>query len=179
MRSFLLSSVLEIALYLASQCLAANVVLDDCRNNYRVVTTVLIYENPIYINTDVLTNTTFEVNPEMTITVDNAPTSFDITTTYTSKASNVDTVYVSPAHPTSLVKGAPFTLLIAGLSKFHQRRQTSGGTYLGFNGTLTTSCSTASTYTLSNGQLYEQTNDSTLEFSAARGIGYESFVPTA
>ncbi|MCJ1318192.1 hypothetical protein MMC15_003520 [Xylographa vitiligo] len=179
MGSFLFSSTLAIALCLVNQCLATNAVLDACRNKYRVVTTVLIYENPVYINTDVLSNTTFEVNPGMTITVDNAPTSFDITTTYTSKVSNVDTVYVSPAHPTSLIKGAPFTLLIAGLSKSHLRRQNSGGTYLGFNGTLTTSCSSASTYTLSNGQLYEQTNGSTSEFSAASGIGYEYFVPSA
>ncbi|MCJ1436667.1 hypothetical protein MMC27_006048 [Xylographa pallens] len=180
MQSFLLASIiLGVALKRIGQCLAANPILDACRNNYRVVTTVLIYENPVYINTDVLSNTTFEVNPGLTITVDNAPTSFDITTTYTSKVSSVDTVYASPPHPTSIIKGAPFTLLIAGRSRSYIRRQNSGGTYLGFNGTLTTSCSSASTYILSNGQLYEQTNGTTLEFSAARNIGYEYFVPTA
>ena len=180
MQSFLLASiVLGVALNRAGQCLAANPVLDACRNNYRVVTTVLVYENPVYINTDVLSNTTFEVNPGLTITVDNAPTSFDITTTYTSKVSSVETAYASPPHPTNLIKGAPFTLLIAGLSRSHVRRQNLGGTYLGFNGTVTTSCSSASTYTLNNGQLYEQTGGTTLEFSAARDIGYEYFVPNA
>ncbi|MCJ1397517.1 hypothetical protein MMC11_000711 [Xylographa trunciseda] len=153
--------------------------LDACRNKYRVVTTVLIYENPVYINTDVLSNTTFRINTGLTITVDNAPTSFDLTTTYTSKFSTVDTVYASPAHPTSLNRGLPFTLLIAGLAKSHLRRQNSGGSYLGSNGTVTTSCSSASTYTLSNGQLYEQINGVTLEFSAESGIGYEYFIPSS
>ncbi|MCJ1392320.1 hypothetical protein MMC18_005187 [Xylographa bjoerkii] len=180
MRSFLVSSILGFGLvYLASQCLTTHAALNACRNNYRVVTTVLIYENPVYINTEVLSNTTFEVNPGLTVTVDNAPTSFDITTTYTSKLSSVDTAYASPVLPTSFSRGTLFTLLVAGLRKSHFRRQSSGGTYLGFNGTLTSSCSSASTYTLSNGQLYEQVNGATLEFSAANGIGYEYFIPSS
>ncbi|MCJ1476180.1 hypothetical protein MMC13_004845 [Lambiella insularis] len=52
------------------------------------------------------------------------------------------------------------------------------GTFLGFNGTLTTSCSAASTYTLSNGQLYENVNGATLQFSASGTVGYAYFIPT-
>jgi hypothetical protein len=48
----------------------------DVCNLIVTVTKVYIIE-PVYINTYVQQNTTFAVNDHLTITVDNAPTSFD------------------------------------------------------------------------------------------------------
>ena len=46
---------------------------------------VYVVEYSIYIKTDVQYNTSFAVNNDLTITVDNAPTELDLTTTHTSR----------------------------------------------------------------------------------------------
>lgn len=56
-----------------------------------VVTTVFVLEYQIAINTDVQKNNSFAVNTDLTITVDNAPTSLDFTTTYTERSTVVRT----------------------------------------------------------------------------------------
>ena len=161
---------------LLQQCMTSSTSVSPCGNNARVITKVLVYENSVYINTDVLSNTTFEVNPDLTITVNHAPTSLDLTTTFTSKQSIYNTLYPSATTLTNVTYQTPFALLIGYTERSRVRRQS--GTYLGFNGTLTTTCSTASTYTLSNGQLFEQSNGVTYQFSAAVGVAYEFFAPT-
>jgi hypothetical protein len=67
---------------------------DSCNASYgtrEFVTKIIFYENPIYINTFVETNTTFAVNDYLTVTVENAPTSFDLLTVGTSKSTIVNT----------------------------------------------------------------------------------------
>ena len=155
------------------QCMTALTSVNPCGYNSRVITKVLVYENSVYINTDVLSNTTFVVNPDLTITVDDAPTSFDLTTTFTSKEYISNTVYPSATTLTNVTDQTPFALLIGYTERSRVRHQS--GTYLGFNGTLTTTCSTASTYTLLNGQLFEQSNGITYQFSVAAGTAYEFF----
>ena len=158
------------------KCVTSLTSVSPCDYNARVITKVLVYENSVYINTDVLSNTTFEVNPDLTIIVDHAPTSLDLITTFTSKQSIYKTVYPSATTLTNVTDQTPFALLIGYTERSRVRRQS--GTYLGFNGTLTTTCSTASTYTLSNGQLFEQSNGVTYQFSAAVGTAYEFFAPS-
>ena len=50
--------------------------------NPQIVVTKVVYVIPILINTYVAQNTSFAVNSDLTITVNNAPTSFDAVTTY-------------------------------------------------------------------------------------------------
>lgn len=151
-----------------------------CTYKQQVVTKVLVVENPIYINTNVLRNTTFAVNPYLTLTVDDAPTSVDLRTTYTiRKTTIIDHVYSSIASPDSVQKGAQFAIIIGNIRLSHQRRQ-GGGNYLGSNGLLTTSCQNASAYSLTSGQLFATTyNGAKLQFSASTGNNYITFVPTA
>lgn len=89
----LLSTCIAIAIQRTSPDLARTI--DDC-TLIEVVTKVYIVE-PIYINTFVETNTTFTVNDHLTITVDNAPTSFNgiVHGTSTSLITSSQTVYVN------------------------------------------------------------------------------------
>lgn len=67
---------------------------DSCEASYgtrELVTKIIFYESPIYINTYVDTNTTFAVNDYLTVTVENAPTSFDLLTVGTSKSTIINT----------------------------------------------------------------------------------------
>lgn len=57
-----------------------------------VVHSVVIVKQTIYIITSVPYNTVFQVNTDLTITVDNAPTSLNYLTTYLSRSTNIETV---------------------------------------------------------------------------------------
>ncbi len=58
----------------------------------KVVTTLLFVEYPLYISTDIMYNTSFAVNDDVMITVDNAPTSFVLSTIGTAKQTVTRTV---------------------------------------------------------------------------------------
>ena len=60
---------------------------DACSLARNPSTRVYVVEYSVYIKTDVQYNTSFAVNTGLTLTVDNAPTNLDLTTTYTSKKS--------------------------------------------------------------------------------------------
>ena len=58
----------------------------------RVITSVLVVKQTIHVITNVPRDTAFEVNPDLTISVNNAPTNLDITTTYFSRHTSVITI---------------------------------------------------------------------------------------
>ena len=58
----------------------------------RVITSVLVVKQTIHVITDVPKDTAFEVNPDLTISVNNAPTNLDLTTTYFSRHTSVITI---------------------------------------------------------------------------------------
>ena len=58
----------------------------------RVITSVLVVKQTIHVITNIPRNTAFEVNPDLTISVDNAPTNLDFTTTYFSRNTSVITI---------------------------------------------------------------------------------------
>ena len=58
----------------------------------RVITSVLVVKQTIHVITNVPRDTAFEINPELTISVNNAPTNLDITTTYLSRHTSVITI---------------------------------------------------------------------------------------
>ena len=58
----------------------------------RVITSVLVVKQTIHVITNVPRDTAFEVNPVLTVSVNNAPTNLDITTTYLSRYTSVITI---------------------------------------------------------------------------------------
>lgn len=58
----------------------------------RVITSVLVVKQTIHVITNVPKDTAFEVNHDLTISVNNAPTNLDITTTYLSRHTSVITI---------------------------------------------------------------------------------------
>ena len=149
---------------------------NECQAGSQLITKVFVIEYPIYVKTNVLTNTTFQINPDFTMTVDNAPISIDLSTVYTSKRTTVDMIYPSAGTSYSILDGSPFVLAIGSAGLSHRRRQT--GTFLGTNGELTSSCAAANTYSLVNGQLFVTSNGTTEQYSTLPGTGYQSFVPS-
>ena len=147
---------------------------DSCQIGGRIITKVLIVEQPIHIQTNVMSNTTFQINPDFSMTVENAPTNIDLSTVYTSRRTTIDVLYPSAGTSYSVMNGSPFVLGI-GSPKLRRRQ---AGTYLGTNGQLTSSCSAANTYSLINGQLFVTTNGTTAQYSSSPGTGYELFVPS-
>ena len=67
---------------------------DACiyREGAMLVNSVVIVKHTIHIITSVPHDTTFQVNTDLTITVDNAPTSLDFFTTYFSRSSAIETM---------------------------------------------------------------------------------------
>lgn len=138
---------------------------------------VLVYENPVYINTDVLTNTTFEVNADLTITVDNAPTSFNLTSTFTSKYQlphrlslclysdqHYQSTNLRTARFPKISCACPSSDLSGHISRFQRH--------------VDNFVFRSEYFHLSNGQLYEQVNGATLQFSASGNVGYACFIPS-
>ena len=58
---------------------------DACSVAQNPTTRVYMVEKSIYIKTSVQYNTSFAVNTDLTVTIDNAPTNLDLITTYTSR----------------------------------------------------------------------------------------------
>ena len=71
-----------------------SVTQDACvyRSEKMVVDSVVVVKHTIHIITNVPYDTTFQVNTDLTITVDNAPTSLDILTTYFSRSTTIKTI---------------------------------------------------------------------------------------
>ena len=178
----LLSSCLDLAipsLFICLYFIDPATAEDACYIATRIVTRVLIVENPVYINTNVLSNTSFSVNPDLTITASNAPTSLDLKITYALTKSTVVVSLPSAVAPGSIKDGNPFVLSVGDNQPSHERRQTGGSSYLGSNGGLTTSCTTANTYSLQNGQLFATINGTVEQYSTSAGVTYAQFLPSA
>ena len=67
---------------------------DGCiyRSGAMLIHSVVVVKHTIHIITSVPHDTTFQVKTDLTITVDNAPTSLDLLTTYFSRSTAIETV---------------------------------------------------------------------------------------
>ena len=148
----------------------------------QAITKVVVYEQSIYINTNVLHNSTFAINPDFTFTVNDAPTSLDLTTTYLSTAKSIISA-TGPSTPDRnlALSGSPFVLVIydPSIHNGRRRKRQSGGSYLGTNGQLTTQCSNANAYNLVNGQLFVTNSGVTQQFSTNANVPYQAFLPSS
>lgn len=79
---------------LLSSSTCGSVAQDACvyRSGKMVVDSVVVVKHTIHIMTNVPHDTTFQVNTDLTITVDNAPTSLDLLTTYFSRSAAIETM---------------------------------------------------------------------------------------
>ena len=71
-----------------------SVAQDACiyRSGAMLVNSVVVVKQTIHIVTSVPHVTTFQVNTNLTITVDDAPTSLDLLTTYFSRSTAIETI---------------------------------------------------------------------------------------
>ena len=92
--AMLRSLILHHFFYYALLSLNSSAAQDACiyRPGESVVKSVVIVKHTIHIITSVPHDTTFQVNTDLTITVDNAPTSLDFLTTYFSKSTAIGTM---------------------------------------------------------------------------------------
>ena len=92
--SLLLHRVFYYALVLLSNAACSAVAQDACiyRPGDIAVKSVLVIKHTIHIMTSVPSPSTFQVNTDLTITVDNAPTSLDFLTTYFSRSTAIETM---------------------------------------------------------------------------------------
>lgn len=67
---------------------------DACiyRSGAMLVHSVVVVKHTIHIITSVTRDTTFQVNTDLTITVDNAPTNLDFLTTYFYRSTAIETM---------------------------------------------------------------------------------------
>lgn len=90
----LLHRLLYGAILLLASAACFSVAQDACiyRSGAMLVNSVVVVKQTIHIVTSVPYSTTFEVNTNLTITVDNAPTSLDLLTTYFSESTAIETM---------------------------------------------------------------------------------------
>nr|AUW30787.1 hypothetical protein [Cladonia uncialis subsp. uncialis] len=142
----------------------------------RVITSVLVVKQTVHVITNVPKDTAFEINPDLTISVNNAPTNLDITTTYFSRHTSVITIAGSTGSANYL--GDQFALRVVAPNLSPKRRR-QAGSFVGYNGRTTTSCTQASVLTIYNGQLFiSYANGTVAQFSANAGDAYDNFVPS-
>ena len=90
----MLHSLLCYAILLLNGAACISAAQDACiyRAGAMLVSSVVVVKHTIHIITSVPHDTIFQVNTDLTITVDNAPTSLDFLTTYFSKSTAIETM---------------------------------------------------------------------------------------
>lgn len=142
----------------------------------------IVHEQPISINTDVLLNTTFNPIREVTVTINNAPTSLDGVTTFwwtetkTQVSSSLFSLTSTSVQTTATPSDSSFVLLVMGQN--HNQRRQSGSYYVSANGRITNDCTASPIYTISNGQLTATMNGVVYTYSTSTGVGYAPFIPS-
>lgn len=189
MKSLQLSSHLLVAAGVVTLSGLANGQAESCSSSQAVV-----YAQPISINTDLDTNTTFTPVPGYEITISNAPTSIDtLTTLMITSAAPYGSGAAPVAAPESAVTSASLptphggladntnsgtSFYLVGLPRWPRQKRQAGFSYVGNDGTMTSSCANAPVYSIINGQLFAFQGGVTYQFSATPGVPYQKFVPT-
>lgn len=173
-----------------------------CAITDQITRTATVREQPVSINTDVLQNTTFYPIPDHAITVTNAPTSFDMITTFSwteydtrpaqetnpfAQSTTMQYSYTTSESATSAQvtpaanpMDAYYVMLLsfgAMAGRVNPKRQ-SGQQYVAANGTITNDCTTAPIYTITNGVLTAIFDQITYTYSTTAGVPYAAFVPS-
>jgi len=174
--------------------ISSRATFDGC-DARRAITSVVVVKQTIHIIADVLRDTTLEINSDLTVTVDNAPTELDLITTFYSKSTDTQTIHEYVVRPTnshatfdtadrkpttaaSTYVRKTFLLVISAFDLSEKRRRQSGP-FVGYNGRATSAWTQASTLTLQNGQLFlTYANGTVAQFSASSNNAYDYFLPS-
>lgn len=155
---------------------------DACiyRTGPLLVNSVVVVKHTVHIITSVPHNTTFQVNTDLTVTVDDAPTSLDFLTTYFHTSTAIETRNGISSHVTAQYGAGSFTLIIvASELSLSPKRKRQAGAFMSYTGRATSSCSQASILTLANNQLWmTYSNGTVAQFSARTGDAYDYFAPS-
>ena len=142
----------------------------------------IVHEQPVSISTDVLFNTAFSPFQDVTITIDNAPTSLNGITTFTwtetkTRMSVASLLSTQPAErATSTANQSSYVLLVVGDHQ-NQKRQ-SGSYFMSVDGSITNDCTTSPIYSISNGVLTATSNGVVYTYSTSPGVEYTPFIPS-
>lgn len=142
----------------------------------------LLHEQPIYINTDVLTNTTFYPMSGIGVTIENAPTSLSGVTTFTWTETKTYNDYsrstrtFAAASATTTPADMTFVMMALGTDR-HEKRQ-SGASWVNANGTMTNDCSNTPIYTVTNGVLTATVNGTIYTYSTSPNVPFAPFIPS-
>lgn len=162
---------------------------DACQLTQRQLTPRIVHEQPISINTDILTNTTFYAIPQVGITVTNAPTSFDAITTlrWTESRTSVSTktlhsrvttasqAYTSAA-PTGTFQETTFVLVVSYENDIQKRQM--GSVYIAADGTISNDCTASPIYAITAGVLTAIVKGISYTYSTSLGVPYAPFNPS-
>ena len=89
----ILHCLLVYALLLLNSAACGSAAQDGCRyRSEEIIVNVVVVKHTIHIITNIPHDTTFRVNTDLTITVDNAPTSLNLLTTYFSRSTAIETI---------------------------------------------------------------------------------------
>lgn len=153
-------------------------------------TQTIVHSQPVSINTDVLSNTTFYPIPNAPITVTDAPRSYNgvTTLTWTQTVVNAFTTLAltssnspSPtgAHDPSPTETSYVMRVWLSYMNGQLSRRQSGVNLLAFNGTVTNDCTQVPVYTISStGVLTATMGGVTYTYSTTENVAYQQFVPS-
>lgn len=183
-------------LYYVASLLSFIVYLGDAQDACsKDINSIVVVKQTIHIVTSIPYDTTFEVNKNLTVTVNNAPTELDLITTFYSQSTILSSanrysflsvnVWLILNHldsqitmgRTSYAEGT-FALVIMN-SEMSSRRRRQSGSFMGYNGRATSSCTQASVLSLSGGALsITYANGTVAQFSATSGDAYDYLIPS-
>ncbi|CAF9930193.1 MAG: hypothetical protein ALECFALPRED_004548, partial [Alectoria fallacina] len=177
---WLVTAVVGVVAFFMMSVARISAAQDACvyRSGAMLVESVVVVKHTIHIITSIPHNTTFKVNTGLTITVDNAPTSLDLLTTYFSRSTAIETMNGRNTHAASRYGTGNFTLIIVA-SELSPKRRRQAGAFMSYTGRATSSCTQASILTLANNQLWiTYSNGTVAQFSATSGDTYDYFAPS-
>lgn len=155
---------------------------------------LVVYQQAVSINTDVLLNTTFYPIPNIPVTVNNAPTSFDGITTITwtktvaglplDSAHQSTTTEASNSNPSASVAQtipttSAYVLVVSGGERAGLLQSRQATLWIGANGDITNDCTQVPVYILAtDGTLKATINGSVFLYSTDPGVDYAPLVPS-
>lgn len=139
----------------------------------------IVHEQVISINTDVLFNTTFNPIRDVTVTIENAPTSLDgLTTFWWTETKTYESFSRTRSAIQTTAKPSDSTFVILVMGESHNHKRQSGSYYVSVDGTITNDCTTSPIYTINNGQLTATVNQVVYTYSTSSGVPYAPFIPS-
>lgn len=79
-------------IFLVMSCLKCSFATPDACGVRRAITSVVVVKQTIHILANIPYDTVLNINNDLTVTVDDAPTEFNLITTFYSRSTNIQTI---------------------------------------------------------------------------------------